>query len=74
MADGGGRGSWLTREGLDPFVGARFVSSTRGAQRLVASRESDDGEKGEDEAGSRADVPLTEDDAEVASVPCEEHL
>jgi hypothetical protein len=45
-----------------------------GSQALVPGGQGDDGEEGEEEAGCAADVPPSEDDAEVRCVPSEEHL
>ncbi len=51
-----------------------LVAAAQLAHELVASGEGGDGEEGEKEREGGVDVPLTEDDAEVGGVPCEEHL
>lgn len=64
----------LTRERVDALVHGLLVAAGCGAEGLVAGGEGDDEEEGDDEAASRADVPLAEDDAKVVCVPGEEHL
>lgn len=64
----------LTRERVDALVHGVLVTAGCGAEGFVACGECDDEEERDDEAAGGADVPLTEDDAEVLSVPGEEHL
>ena len=57
------------------MFGAESLISTAGfAHELIASSQNDDAKEGNDEAESGVDMPLTEDDAEIGSVPGEQHL
>lgn len=70
-----GRERWrLTGYGADALIEGFFVATRKGAEGFVAYGEEDYCDEGEDEGGGRADVPLSEDDAEVLGVPGEEHL
>ena len=68
------RGVWLTRNSLHSPVERDLVPPNTGAESLVADANGDDGEERDEQADGAADVPLSEDDAEVLGVPGEEHL
>lgn len=68
-----GRGE-LTGCGADALVEGFFVSAREGTEGFVAGGEENYCDEGEDEGGGRADVPLSEDDAEVLGIPGKEHL
>ena len=64
----------LTGNLLPRLDSPRLVSARCLAYGFVGGGQGDDGEEGEDEAGGAADVPPSEDDAEVLRGPGEEHL
>lgn len=57
------------------MVGAGcLIASAEFAHDFVAGSQNDDAKKGDNEAKSGRNMPLAEDDAEVACVPSEQHL
>ena len=64
----------LTRRSLHPFVSPSLILPDTLAKGLVPSSQGDDGEKGDDEGEGRVNAPLAEDDAEILSVPGEQHV
>ena len=67
----GYHGSILTWQSIHVFLTAQFIASTDFAHELVAGGEDGDANERDERGKGRADMPPTEYNTEICSIPCE---
>lgn len=65
---------WLTWQAIGVLCAAIIVPSAHFSNDLISSCEDCNSDEGDEEGESRGDMPPAEDDAQIRSIPSEQHL